>query len=100
MQYLRDVSEMSCGTTAIMQMRLQQDSSNSSRIVRITATSKFLDVIFFSWGGGAGRRTQQIIFLASITWTLARFGGDRTSLRETPPSKQVKGIAVNIHMGR
>ncbi len=27
MQYLRDVSEMSCGTTAIMQMRLQQDSS-------------------------------------------------------------------------
>ncbi len=46
MQYLRDVSEMSCGTTAIMQMRLQQDSSNSSRIVRITATSKFLDVIF------------------------------------------------------
>ncbi len=28
MQYLRDVSEMSCGTTAIMQMRLQQDSSN------------------------------------------------------------------------
>ncbi len=46
MQYLRDVSEMSCGTTAIMQMRLQQDSSNSSRIVRITATSKFLNVIF------------------------------------------------------
>ncbi len=46
MQYLRDVSEMSCGTTAIMQMRLQQDSWNSSRIVRITATSKFLDVIF------------------------------------------------------
>ncbi len=27
MQYLRDVSEMSCGTMAIMQMRLQQDSS-------------------------------------------------------------------------
>ncbi len=47
MQYLRDVSEMSCGTTGIMQMRLQQDSSSSSRIVRITATSKFLDVIFF-----------------------------------------------------
>ncbi len=38
MQYLRDVSEMSCGTTAIMLMRLQQDSLNSSsRIVRITA---------------------------------------------------------------
>ncbi len=46
MQYLRDVSEMSCRTMAIMQMRLQQDSSNTSRIVRITATSKFLDVIF------------------------------------------------------
>ncbi len=27
MQYLRDVLEMSCGTMAIMQMRLQQDSS-------------------------------------------------------------------------
>ncbi len=28
----------------------QQDSSNSSRIVRITATSKFLDIIFFCVG--------------------------------------------------
>ncbi len=46
MQYLRDVSEMSYGTMAIMQIRLQQDSWNSSRIVRITATPKFLDVIF------------------------------------------------------
>ncbi len=32
MQYLRDVSEMSCGTTAIMQMRLQQDSSNHRNV--------------------------------------------------------------------
>ncbi len=60
MQYLRDVSEMSCGTTAIIQMRLQQDSSNSSRIVRITATSKFLDVIFIS--SSPGKRHQEAVF--------------------------------------
>ncbi len=46
MQYFRDVSEMSCGTTAIMQMRLQQqqDSSNH-RNVQIFGRYFFLWVL-------------------------------------------------------
>ncbi len=53
MQYLRDVSEMSCGTTAIMQMRLQQDSSNH-RSVKIFGR-------YFFFGGGEFASAQKCL---------------------------------------
>ncbi len=69
------------GTMAIMQMRLQQDSSNSSRIVRITATSTFLDVIFFLFAA----------FLEVEVWALTAplsacvYEGQAWALREMVP---------------